>query len=141
MTEFVSGALMLMGALFVLIAGIGLVRMPDLFLRMSAVAKAGTLGVGSILLAVALASAELGPASRAIATIVFVALTTPVAAHMLARAAYFVGVPLWEGTHTDELRGHYDKETHVLESPSDVIDTAIERDSAPAYLEQARAPN
>ena len=126
MTEVLSAALMLIGAAFTLIAGIGLVRMPDLFLRMSAVAKAGTLGVGAILLATALARAELGLASRAIAIIVFVAITTPVATHILARAAYFVGVPLWEGTHTDELRGQYDRESHVLESPSEVLATAAE---------------
>jgi multicomponent Na+:H+ antiporter subunit G len=44
----------------------------------------------------------------------FFLLTAPVAAHMIGRAAYFVGVPLWSGTITDELRGHYDMKTHRL---------------------------
>jgi multicomponent Na+:H+ antiporter subunit G len=33
---------------------------------------------------------------------------------MMGRAAYFNGVPLWEGTHHDDLRGRYDEETHQL---------------------------
>jgi multicomponent Na+:H+ antiporter subunit G len=40
--------------------------------------------------------------------------TTPVSAHMIARAAYLSGVPLWEGTLSDEMRGRYDPETHAL---------------------------
>jgi multicomponent Na+:H+ antiporter subunit G len=36
--------------------------------------------------------------------IAFLFLTAPVGAHVIARAAYAVGVPLWEGTITDELR-------------------------------------
>ena len=38
---------------------------------------------------------------------------------MIARAAYFVGVPLWEGTIIDELSGHYDRRTHRLARPDD----------------------
>ena len=44
----------------------------------------------------------------------FIALTAPVSAHVLGRAAYFVGVPLWEGTQSDELRDRYDREDHTL---------------------------
>jgi monovalent cation:H+ antiporter-2, CPA2 family len=62
---------------------------------------------------------ELGVATRAVATVIFVFLTAPVAAHMIARASYFVGVPLWEGTIIDELRGHYDQRTHRLARPDD----------------------
>ena len=43
-----------------------------------------------------------------------IALTAPVSAHVLGRAAYFVGVPLWEGTQSDELRDRYDREDHTL---------------------------
>jgi multicomponent Na+:H+ antiporter subunit G len=42
--------------------------------------------------------------TRAVLVIAFFFLTAPVGAHMIARAAYAVGVPLWEGTITDELR-------------------------------------
>lgn len=91
--------------------------MPDLFTRLQVSTKASTLGVGCTLLAVAIYFGELGIIVRALAAIAFFFITIPVAAHMIARAAYFVGVPLWEGTVVDELQGRYDPNTHILESP------------------------
>jgi multicomponent Na+:H+ antiporter subunit G len=64
---------------------------------------------------------ELGVASRAVATIIFLLLTVPVAAHMMGRAAYFNGVPLWEGTLYNELRGRYDVKTHTLVGADEVV--------------------
>jgi multicomponent Na+:H+ antiporter subunit G len=112
--EIFSLIILLIGMFFMLLAGIGLLRMPDLFLRMSAATKASTLGAGFILLAAALYFNDLGSTSRALATIVFVFLTAPVAAHRIGRAAYFDDVPLWEGTRRDELSGHYNQTTHQL---------------------------
>lgn len=114
MGTVISAILMVVGAVFMLLAAVGILRMPDLFLRMSATTKAATLGVSSMLLAAAVHFGELGITSRALATIVFVLLTAPVAAHMIGRAAYLVGVPLWEGTVVDELRGRYNMKTHAL---------------------------
>ncbi len=116
MREIVCGILVLIGAVFALLAGVGILRMPDLYTRMSTTTKVATLGVGSTLLAVAVYFGELGIATRALATIAFVFLTAPVAAHMIGRASYFVGVPLCPETVMDELRGHYDLQTHELES-------------------------
>ncbi len=107
--------LTILGAAFMLLAGWGLLRMPDLLLRLSAVGKASTLGTGLLLLAAAVYFQDLGIATRALATVAFVFLTTPVAAHRIARAAYFAGVPLWAGTVRDELAGRYDPYTHCLE--------------------------
>lgn len=120
MNELAQAALLIIGAVFLLAAAIGVVRMPDLFTRMQTATKAATLGIGCILLAVALHMNDLGVALRAFFTIVFFFLTAPVAAHMIARAAYFIGVPLWKQTIVDELRGHYDKSTHTLRSAEDV---------------------
>lgn len=108
-------AIMATGAFLMLLAGIGILRMPDLFLRMSSTAKAGTLGAGLILFGAALYFDNFSIYSRAIATIIFLLLTAPVAAHMIGRAAYFVGVPLWSGTVQDDLHGHYRAATHSLE--------------------------
>lgn len=80
--------LLLLGSLFTLIAAIGVVRLPDLFTRMHAASKAGPVGTGLVLLAVAVVSADVGVALRAIVGLVFLLLTTPVAAHLLARASY-----------------------------------------------------
>jgi multicomponent Na+:H+ antiporter subunit G len=114
MREVISVILLIIGAAFILISALGVVRMPDLYLRMSASTKSSTLGVGTILLATAVYFGELGIASRAIATIIFLLITAPVAAHMMGRAAYFNGVPLWEGSLYDDLKGKYDVETHTL---------------------------
>ena len=119
MNEVFSSALIIVGAAFGLLAGAGVLRMPDLFTRMQAATKASTLGIGCIVLAVAVHFGELGVTTRALAAICFVFLTAPVAAHMIARASYFVGVPLWQGTIIDELRGHYDRRTHRLARPDD----------------------
>lgn len=116
MGEMVTGLLMVVGAFFMVVAGLGVLRMPDLFLRMSASAKASTLGAGALLLAVAVHFGDVGVTSRAVATIVFLLLTTPIAAHMLGRAGYFVGVKLVETTVIDELAGQYDLRSHRLRS-------------------------
>lgn len=79
---------LLLGAAFSLIATIGVWRLPDLYTRMHAASKAGAVGGGLILLAVALVCFDAGVALRAITGIVFLLLTTPVAAHLLAKANY-----------------------------------------------------
>lgn len=114
--EAVVMLLMIGGAAFMALAGLGLLRMPDLFLRMSSTAKAGTLGAGMILLGAAIHFDDFSIYTRAIAIIVFLLLTAPVAAHMIGRAAYFDGVPLWKGTVRDDLHGHYRMSTHSLET-------------------------
>jgi multicomponent Na+:H+ antiporter subunit G len=118
MREVISLSLLLTGAVFVFIAALGVVRMPDMFLRMSAASKAGSLGASLALLAAALYFYDLAIAIRVIATIAFIFLTTPVAAHLIARAAYVNDVPLWEKTICNELQGRYDRETHRLASSS-----------------------
>ena len=116
MQDVLTGGLMLTGALFMLAGSLGVLRMPDLFLRMSASTKAATLGTSALLIAVAVHFGEIGVTTRALATIVFLMLTAPVAAHMLGRAGYFVGVKLADATLIDELAGNYNLETHILDS-------------------------
>jgi multicomponent Na+:H+ antiporter subunit G len=111
-----SIVLFVLGAFLMFLAGLGLLRLPDVFLRMSAATKASTLGAGFILIGAALYFEDLGTISRAIATVFFLLLTGPVAAHRIARAAYIDGVHLWESTVRDDLYGHYDQKTHELES-------------------------
>ena len=104
MFDFLTAIIVVAGGAFVFIAGLGIWRMPDLMIRMHASTKAGTLGVGLILAALAIHFGELGVVSRSIAAIVFLLLTAPVAAHMIGRAAYRSGVPLWEANVVDEYR-------------------------------------
>ncbi|HWG91090.1 MAG TPA: monovalent cation/H(+) antiporter subunit G [Candidatus Thermoplasmatota archaeon] len=116
MMDLVAAALAILGALFMLLASVGILRMPDLFTRMSTTSKAGTLGAGLMFLAVAVAFPDLGVKTRALAGIFFLLLTAPVAAHMIGRAGYVAGVTLWGRTVTDELRGKYDARMEHLES-------------------------
>lgn len=108
MSDIIAGVLLIIGAFFTLVAAIGLVRLPDLYTRMHAASKTGTVGSGVMLLAIAFHSGEFDVVTRAIAGVVFFLLTAPLAAHLLARAAYCTGVRPWPGTRPDELAGHYE---------------------------------
>jgi multicomponent Na+:H+ antiporter subunit G len=131
--EIITATLLVIGASFLLLAAVGLVRMPDLFTRMQPATKAATLGVASMLLAVAVHFATIGVTTRALAAIAFFLLTAPVTAHLIGRAAYFIGEPLWKGTVIDELRGKYDPITHQCHSSlvdvADIIKASEERQS------------
>lgn len=124
MTNIIVSFLLIIGSLLMLLAAVGIVRMPDLYTRMHAATKSSTLGAGSMYLAVALFYGELAIVTRAILVIAFLFLTIPVSAHMIARAAYFVGEPLWRGTVVDEMRGAYNPVTHELASRR-IADAAI----------------
>ena len=116
MQETISTVLLFVGASFMLISALGVLRFPDLYMRISASTKASTLGAGFSLLALAVHFDEIGITMRAIATIIFLIITGPVAAHLISRSAYLVGVSLWKGTVADELRGRYDRDTGILGS-------------------------
>jgi len=96
--------LMLAGAFFALAAAIGVLRLPDLYSRMHAASKAGTVGSGLLLLAAGIYSGEGAILARAITGIVFLLLTAPVAAHLLAKAAHATGHKVWDGSVRDEMR-------------------------------------
>ena len=114
MQEITCSALLVIGAAFMLIGALGILRFPDLYMRISAATKASTLGAGCALMALAVHFNELGITMRAGATIVFLVITGPVAAHLISRAAYFVGIRPWQGITTDELQGQYEEGTGRL---------------------------
>ena len=116
MKEIISTIFVVIGSLFILVSAVGLLRMPDLYMRLSATTKAVTLGVGFVLFGTAIHFWDVGIVSRAIIIISFLLLTAPIGAHMIGRAAYFDNVPLWKETAHDELKGKYDEETHKLRS-------------------------
>lgn len=101
---WLTGCLAFTGATLVLLAAIGIVRMPDLFTRMQAATKASTLGLGCLSGAAAIALADSSAVVRLVSIGAFVMLTSPVSNHVIARAAYLTKVPLWKGTVIDEWR-------------------------------------
>ncbi|RTR03814.1 monovalent cation/H(+) antiporter subunit G [Halomonas nitroreducens] len=116
MIEWLEVGMILAGTTFMLVAALGVVRLPDLLTRMHATTKAATLGVSLIMLAVALHFDEAGVVARALGVVLFLMMTAPVAAHVIGRAGYFVGTRLWSGTVKDELRPHYHPLSHRLDS-------------------------
>lgn len=94
-----SAICLLVGAAFAFVGALGLIRFPDVFTRMHAASKAGTLGSGFCLLAVAVHESTFDVTTRALIAIVFFMLTAPISAHLLARAALRAGYP--SGCRTD----------------------------------------
>lgn len=129
MAPFISWALIVVGAGFMLLAAVGVLRMPDLYTRMHSSTKSATLGVGCVILGAALYFNDLAIGARALAIVVFFFVTAPVAAHMIGRAAFFSNVPLWEGTLGNELAGRYNPQTHQLASGP--VGEAVEPPAAP----------
>ncbi len=119
MTDFLTSIILLVGALLIFLAALGLLRMPDLLTRMHATSKSGALGAGLMVAAVAMYFADVGVTIRAVAIFAFIIVTGPIAAHVIGRASYFVGVPLWEGTIKDDLKNRYDGRSHQLLSGED----------------------
>lgn len=115
MIDYIIATIASLGTLFILFAAIGVIRMPDTYLRISVTTKAATLGVGLILIALAVYFNENSVTLRVIAIILFIMLTAPVSAHLIGRAAYLMGVKLWDKTLEDDLKNKYDKQTETLE--------------------------
>lgn len=129
MNQIFVAAFMLVGCTFLLLASVGVVRMPDLFMRMSASAKAGTLGIGCLLVALILQFQERAVTTKSVLVIAFFFLMSPVAAHMIARAAYVVGVPLWKHSVSNEARDLYPRrETDLRRHGIDVRDGEAKED-------------
>ena len=102
MIDALTAVLWVAGPAFAVLAAVGVLRMPDVFTRMQASTKASTLGLGCLLAGAALQLGDFGSFIRVVSIGAFVLLTTPVAAHVIARASYFADVPLWDGTVLDE---------------------------------------
>jgi multicomponent Na+:H+ antiporter subunit G len=101
--DIITIVLLGVGTLFTLLAAIGILRMPDVFMRMQVATKAATLGVACVAMAAAVHFGDLATTARSVLIVLFLFLTTPVAAHTIGRAAYVAGARLWEGTIVDEL--------------------------------------
>ena len=108
--ELVVAACLVAGGFFLFVAGLGILRLPDVLIRMHASTKAGTLGVGLVFGAAALYFRSAAETAIAVLTVVFLLVTAPVAAHAIARAAYRMNVRLSDRTHIDEWKGKYGRD-------------------------------
>lgn len=103
MKEWLTALLVVVSTGFMLLAAVGVVRMPDVYSRLQVTTKASTLGAGLVLLAVAFHFADTAIFTRVLLGIAFLALTQPIAAHMIGRAAYINRVEMWERTVENDL--------------------------------------
>jgi multicomponent K+:H+ antiporter subunit G len=86
--EWVAAALIVIAAFFLLVGSVGLMRLPDFYMRLHAPTKASTLGVGGILVASMLVAASQGrPGVAELLITLFVFVTAPVSANLMAQAA------------------------------------------------------
>lgn len=105
----VVAAMLVAGGVFILLAAVGVVRLPDVYTRMHAASKAGTVGSGLMLIGAGIHSGDFAILARATAGFVFFILTAPVAAHLVAKAAHHAGYRLSRGAVCDEMRDHAKK--------------------------------
>ncbi|WP_116058924.1 monovalent cation/H(+) antiporter subunit G [Cohnella phaseoli] len=102
--EYAVVLAVLFGVVFCLLGALGLVRMPDVYLRSHAATKSATLGVLCVLAGAFLYFAlfEGHISAKLLLGILFVFLTSPVAGHLNGRAAYRSGVKLWRRSVRDD---------------------------------------
>jgi len=124
--ELLLSALILFGAALVLIGSIGLVKLPDFFTRLHAPTKATTLGMGSLLIAslifTSYVTGDLHVQQLLITLFLFI--TAPIAAHMLAKTALHLRIPVLERTANADLQHQArERQAPVTGSESEQKDT------------------
>lgn len=100
--ELIGAIISLLGAIFLLLASIGINRMPDTYTRILSASKASTLGTLLFIMGIAFRYAEWIP--RLILLFLMVLFTAPLSAHIIARTAYYLGIPLSSKTIKNELK-------------------------------------
>src|SRR5574338_1091282 len=108
MRSIVAAVLLALGVAFIVIASIGVARLPDVFQRMPAATKAGGIGTSLVVLGVLVAGGVARPLTGVL-TIAFMLLTLSVASQLLARAAYLSGTPIEGLDRGDPLDGVLDR--------------------------------
>lgn len=88
---------LLSGAFLVVVAGVGLLRLPDFYTRIHGAGVTDTLGAALILMGLAIQAGPTLTAAKLVLVFVFLALTGPTSGHALAKAAYLRGLEPWLG--------------------------------------------
>lgn len=102
MSEVIGYILIIVGILFNIFGCIGLVRFPDVYNRLQASTKCVTLGTILLLVGVAFVTGMGPTATRALICAVFIMITSPTAAHAIAKGSYASGIELWENSVVDK---------------------------------------
>lgn len=109
MTNIIGYILMVIGIMFDIFGCIGLVRFPDVYNRLQAATKCVTLGTVVLLFGVALVCGWEPMSAKALICAGFILITSPTAAHAIAKGAYAGGVELWENSVVDKYAEQIDR--------------------------------
>ncbi len=101
--DLLAAVALLIGLFFMFVGAVGVVRLPDAYNRIHAASKCVTLGLTGMLLATCFHIGTLVVISKALITIAFTFVATPIGSHLLAKAAHHGGLPQWKDTLSDEL--------------------------------------
>ncbi len=110
MRELLTAALVLTGSLLILVAAIGLVRLPDVLCRSHAVAKAMTLGIFLMLFGLWVHLDGEEATLKIILAICFQVVTIPVASHLVGLLALKKGLARWAADEVEQPRGSYPRQ-------------------------------
>lgn len=95
MIEWAAFIFLILGALFILISAIGILRLPDLFMRMHATTKTNSMGITLLLGATMMAFPQLTIILKSLLVLVFIYLTTPLGSHMIGKAGLIRKTKKW----------------------------------------------
>jgi multicomponent Na+:H+ antiporter subunit G len=102
MIEVISSILLLLGAVLLLIASIGVLRLPDLYTRMQAATKSSAMGLMLILTALCVYYFNLILLVKSILILIFIFATFPIASHMISGVGHMLNIKKWEKTVMDD---------------------------------------
>jgi multicomponent Na+:H+ antiporter subunit G len=111
MSDIIGSILIIIGVIFNIFGCIGLVRFPDVYNRLQAATKCVTLGTVLLLVGVAVVSWSGPTSAKALVCSVFILITSPTAAHAIAKGSYASGVKLWEKSVVDKYAEKFDKKS------------------------------
>jgi multicomponent Na+:H+ antiporter subunit G len=117
MIDWIISFFLVSGSMFMLIAAIGVVRLPDIYLRIHASTKAASLGALLMLIALSISLPTFIVIVESIMIVFFLFLTAPVGSHMIARVAHMMQVKQWDGTLIDELQEQKDRDSQAEKNP------------------------
>lgn len=118
-SEWIAAVLLVLGALFMLIASIGILKMSDVYQRMHAVTKAPSLGAFLMILGMVIYFQDFWLTLQGILINIFIFMTTPVGTHMLGRVAHLMQINQSSETSIDELEENDDQNFSI---PKQIFD-------------------
>ncbi|TYB33343.1 MAG: monovalent cation/H(+) antiporter subunit G [Flexistipes sinusarabici] len=99
--DVITLILLLAGSFFMLVASIGMIRLPDFYTRMHAGGKADTLGQGLIFLGLIIYEGFTLISLKMLIIFAFIFIANPTATHAVAKAAYKGGLKIWSRDSND----------------------------------------